>query len=42
MIAITKSRWINPPKVYEVTSPNAQSTTRSAAIVTNMEEIFSV
>ena len=37
MTASTRSRCINPPSVYEVTTPRNQSITNNAAIVNNIQ-----
>ena len=31
--AMTNRIWMNPPRVYEVTNPNSQSTSKTIAIV---------
>jgi len=36
MMAITKRIWINPPKVYDVTTPKSQRINNMTAIVYNI------
>ena len=36
MIAITKSIWMNPPTVYEVTNPRSQRISKITAMVVSM------
>lgn len=40
IIAMTSSIWMNPPTVYEVTTPNSHKITSIAAIVTSMMVII--
>jgi len=35
-IAMTKSMWMNPPKVYDDTRPNSQRTINIIAIVSSI------
>jgi len=37
MIAIARSKWMNPPKVKEVTSPKSQRIINMIAIVFNIK-----